>query len=339
MNITCLCTTDTGLLTIKIALNLGVKIKRVIGLNPKSINDSDKVSGFVDISFFCKKNKLDYKYVNDYTLKSISPDSILNKTDIIWVVSWQRLLPSSFVNFPKIATLGSHGSCDGILKGRGRSPQNWALLMGKKTFKISVFKITEGVDSGDIVLTKEFKYNSFDNVFNSYIKATICTAKSIYEIVSNPILIKKAKIQKGKPEYFPKRIPEDGFIDWSMSAIDIFNQIKSLSKPYPNARSIINDQIILINKASFIEETFQDQHGKIINKFDNGHILVSCGKGSLIVEEYQIKNDKLLLPGFNFKSVSMKKTIKKILKRFKKDLHNKKINSSLLSFWLKRNLI
>ena len=124
-----------------------------------------------------------------------------------------------------------------------------------------------------------------------------------------------------------------------MSAIDIFNQIKSLSKPYPNARSIINDQIILINKASFIEETFQDQHGKIINKFDNGHILVSCGKGSLIVEEYQIKKDKLLLPGFNFKSVSMKKTIKKILKRFKKDLHNKKINSSLLSFWLKRNLI
>jgi hypothetical protein len=55
MNITCFCTLESGLLTIKLALNLGIKIQRVIGLNPKVIKNFNKVSGFVDISSFCKR--------------------------------------------------------------------------------------------------------------------------------------------------------------------------------------------------------------------------------------------------------------------------------------------
>jgi methionyl-tRNA formyltransferase len=339
LNITCFCTLDSGLLTIKLALNLGIKINRVIGLNPKFISDCDMVSGFTDISFFCKHNKLDFKYVDDYSLKTVNPNSILKKTDIIWVVGWQRLLPSSFINFPNIATIGSHGSCDGILKGRGRSPQNWALIMGKKKFKLSLFKINDGVDSGDIILTKVLKYDNFDTIFHSYFKVAINTASSLNQVVNNPILIKKAQRQKGKPEYFPKRVPEDGFIDWSMSAVDIFNQIRSLSKPYPNARTIINEEIMLINKASFINSSFDQRHGKIINLFLNGQILVSCGKGTLIIEDYQIENSKLISVGSFFKSISMKKTVKNTLKRFKNDFPNKNINHSLLFFWRKRKLI
>ena len=339
MKITCFCTLDTGLLTIKLALNLGVKINRVIGLNPKSISDYDKVSGFTDISSFCGQNKLDFKYVDDYSLKSVNPNSILKKTDIIWVSGWQRLLPNSFINFPNIATIGSHGSCDGILKGRGRSPQNWALIMGKKKFKLSLFKINEGTDSGDIILTKEFKYDKYDTIFQSYLKVALHTAHSFNQVVNNPILIKKAQMQKGKPEYFPKRVPEDSFIDWSMTAVDIFNQIKSLSKPYPNARTIINEEIMLINKANFINDSLDQRYGKIINFFLNGQILVSCGKGTLIIEDYQIQNSKLISVGSFFKSISMKKTVKNILKRFKNDFPNKNINHSLLLFWRKRELI
>lgn len=289
MNITCFCTLESGLLTIKLALNLGIKIQRVIGLNPKVIKNFNKVSGFVDISSFCKRNKLDYKYIDDYSLKSLNPNHILSETDIIWVTGWQRLLPSSFVNFPNIASIGSHGSNDGILKGRGRSPQNWAILMGKKKFIISMFKITEGIDNGKVILTKKFNYNTNDTIFHSYLKASMCTANSFNQLVSNPILIKKAKIQKGKPEYFPKRIPEDGFIDWNMTSIDIFNQIKSLSKPYPCARSIIDKEVILINKASYLDTSFDKSNGKIINLFSDGSILVSCGIGSIIIEQYEIK--------------------------------------------------
>tara|TARA_Y200000002_G_scaffold383190_1_gene403885 strand:+ start:2699 stop:3721 length:1023 start_codon:yes stop_codon:yes gene_type:complete len=339
MKVTCFCTLDTGLFALESALNLGVKINRVIGLNPKSVIDQNKVSGFIDISSFCKKHKLDFKYVDDYSLKTIDPKSILKNVDLIWVLGWQRLLPSSFISYPKIATLGSHGSCDGIVKGRGRSPQNWALIMGKKKFKVSMFKISDGIDNGNIILTKDIKYTKFDNIIHSYIKVGLSIANCLHKIVNNPNLIKKAKKQKGKAEYFPKRIPEDGFIDWSMSAVDIFNQIKSLSRPYPIARSIINKEMIFINKASYIENSLDNSHGKILYFFSNGEILVSCGIGTLIIEDYQIKNKKFISLGSFFKSVSMKKTVKKIVKRFEKDFPKKNINRSLLLFWKKGGLI
>jgi methionyl-tRNA formyltransferase len=339
MKVICFCTLETGLMALKLALDLGVNVTRVIGLNPKFINDFDKVSGFIDISFFCKKNKLDYKYVDDYSLKTVNPNSVLLNTDIIWVIGWQRLLPSTFLEMPKIATIGSHGSCDGILKGRGRSPQNWALLMGEKKFKISLFKIDKSIDSGKVILTKEFRYENFDNILNSYAKIAFHIAIGFRQIIRNPILIERAKKQRGKPEYFPKRIPEDGFIDWNMSAVDIFNQIRSLSNPYPNARSIINGEKILINKASYIDHSFDKSHGKILYLFENRQILVSCGKGSLIIEDYQIKNKKFISIGHSFKSIQMKKTVKEIIKRFKKDFPKKSLNRSLLKFWHKKGLI
>ena len=73
-------------------------------------------------------------------------------------------------------TLGVHGSCDGILKGRGRSPQNWALLMGKTSFDLSIFKISKGVDSGAILATKKVYLDDKDSIFDSYLKCSLTSA-------------------------------------------------------------------------------------------------------------------------------------------------------------------
>ena len=134
-------------------------------------------------------------------------------------------------------------------------------------------------------------------------------------------------------------MPIDGFIDWRMSAEDIYNLIRTLSKPYTNARSIISEEIILINRAIIIKYNFDNKPGTILNIYKNGEILVSCGSGALIIQEYDIKNMKYLLLGSCFKSISMKKTVRTIIKRFKNEFPNKKMNSTLLSFWQKRNLL
>ena len=96
---------------------------------------------------------------------------------------------------------------------------------------------------------------------------------------------------------------------------------------------------MLINKASNLDIQFDRSHGKIIHLYLNGFILVSCGKGSLLIEDYIIKNKKLITTSSFFKSVPMKRTVNNIIKRFKQDFPNKKINSSLLSFWQKRKYI
>ena len=146
MNIVVLCTLSSGLSAVKFALDMGVVITKVIGLNDVQNRDKVAISGVVDIAEFCIVNKLDFDYVSDYSLKTEPTEILGADVDLLWVCGWQRLLPNAFIEAANIATIGAHGSCDGILKGRGRSLQTWALMIRGKKFQISIFKISTGID-------------------------------------------------------------------------------------------------------------------------------------------------------------------------------------------------
>ena len=53
MKVVAMCTLSSGLSTIKLALEKGVKIKKIIGLDNINNREKNKISGMVDISKFC----------------------------------------------------------------------------------------------------------------------------------------------------------------------------------------------------------------------------------------------------------------------------------------------
>ena len=339
MRIAVFCTLSTGLFSIERAMDLGLKIDKVIGLNPDLSINLDLVSGYVDIRSFCKKKKIHYKLVKDYSLKSENANLLLKNIDLIWVAGWQRLIPESFISIAKFGAIGVHGSCDGITKGRGRSPQNWALLIGAKIFDISLFKISNGVDDGSVIFSNTFKITDTDNILTSYIKSSICIAENIVSICKDPSILKNALPQKGEPSYFPKRIPSDGFIDWNMSVTDINNQVRALSHPYPNARTFYKDCEIYINKSTPILCKLSYDNGYVVKRFLDGKLLVSGKDGGLLLEDYTVKGEfNNISQGIRFKSVCMSKTVKQIINRFEKEFPNKPLNQSLVSFWKRKGI-
>ncbi len=343
MKIVALCTLSTGLWSIEYAIKRGVSIDKIIGLNPKNLKNKKIIAGYIDIKKFCKKYKIDYEYVNKYSLKKSNPNKLFRTADIIWVAGWQRLVPENFITFPKICSIGAHGSLDGIRLGRGRSPQNWALLMGAKNFKISVFKISKGIDEGNVIASKNFKLYSNDTIYTSYKKMSACVAKILVKLIKKPSIISKSKKQIGQSEYFPKRTPEDGFIDWDMSVIDIYNLIRSLADPYPNARTYLGKKIIYIKESTITNYSTREAPGKIFFKYPNGkflpknQILVSTIDKFLLIKKYKPNlPQKFFLGKDKFRSVNMQLTINNIMKRFKIEFSNKKLNTSLKKFWIKK---
>lgn len=341
MQIVSFCTVSTGLIGLKYAIDNKIEISKIVGLHP-TVADEEKISGYIDIGDFCRQNNVEFEYVYDYSLKTIKPSDLYDKADIIWIAGWQRLLPTPFINSANIATIGAHGSCDGILKGRGRSPQNWALLLGKESFEVSLFKIDEGIDAGATIVTNKITLRQDDSIFNSYLKVSLSCAIGMQSIVENPALIMSATMQEGEPEYFPKRIADDGFIDWDMSASDIYNQIRALATPYPNARTLVDGSELRINKASIIGGYQGNQNGQVAYCFPTGELLVTTGEGSILLEEYEFSSQTTKPPptteGIRFTSVSMKKTVKNIVERFEKEFKGKKLNSSLVTFWKSRGV-
>lgn len=334
MRIAVLCTLSTGLFAIEQATSLGVKINKVIGLNPNIYRNNMLISGFTDIKSFCEENQLSYSYVDDYTLSTEDPVALLNDIDLLWVAGWQRLIPESFIIVPKFGAIGGHGSCDGITKGRGRSPQNWALLIGAKSFEISMFKISSGIDDGAIIATDTFNLDNTDNILTSYIKCALSIAKCISAIYKKPSIIEQASQQNGLSQYFPKRTPRDGAIDWNMSVNDIHNQIRALTDPYPNARTFIDDIQVLIKRSTPILCDIDSEPGYIMSKLSNGELLVCAKNGYVLIEDYQFQSEyKKLSPGMKLKSESMNSTVYRITSRFKTEFPGKSLNTSLIEFW------
>lgn len=339
MKIAVLCTLSPGLFAIEHAINLGVKIDRIIGLRPNATRDEMLISGYTDIKHFCKKKKINYIYVDDYSLKKEDAYKLLNKIDLLWVNGWQRLIPNEFISFTKIGAVGAHGSCDGITLGRGRSPQNWALLIGAKTFEISVFKISSGIDDGAVITSNKFNIDITDNIQTSYIKVSLCVASCIAKIYADKKLVNKALPQNGLEEYFPKRIPSDGAIDWKMDLKDIYNQIRALTDPYPNARTFLGKNEIMVKQSIPIFSDISYNPGYITHKFPNGEFLVAAKGGYLLIKDYTTSCfSDLIEEGKTFRSMDMQIIVNQIVSRFKNEFPQKKLNRSLTYFWKSRGL-
>lgn len=291
MKIVIFCTVSTGLDSITHVLSRGLKVDLIVGVSPKS--KVNAISGYVDISEFAQSKGINFLHVESYSLSNPIDKKALMELDIdyIWVAGWQRLLPEWLINHVSYCVIGSHGSPDGITSGRGRSPQNWALICGAEKFYLSTFIIEAGVDDGKIIGEKSFIYNEFDDIKTSYFKVSLCLAEMIIDFFSCPELrMVNAIPQSGVPAYYPQRLETDGWADWTLSQREISRICRALTKPYPGMRTVYknnsNEIDIRIWKCQPFDDIISGRIGEISHVFHEGSFLVECRDGRIIVTDW-----------------------------------------------------
>lgn len=323
MNIYLLAGTQLGY-TPALLLIKELPIKGLIGLadNEENIKQNE----YYNYDSFCKKEKIEYIPMGSYSINNLEDQNklIALEIDIIIIASWQRLLPDWLIHHCKIGVIGSHGSAEGISKGRGRSPQNWAIMLGSNQFELSIFWVDTGIDSGNIIDTAIINYSEADDIFSSYIKIGLAMADMLINNFRNGKLARK----EGTPQlnadcqYCPQRTADDGMIDWTRSAKSIHNFIRALSRPYPGAFSMAGNRKIIIWNAQYINEdsTVKSKTpGEIIVCFPTGQLLIKCGSGLLIATNFEGKSGIDLKIGTVLESADYRKQIEEIIIR-----HNQK---------------
>lgn len=326
------CTVSTGLEAVSQLIRLGFRnIVGIVGLT-KDYQYKKDVSGFIDVQEFAKKQGLRYYYVDKYNLECNKAKSLPHHFDfdLIWVAGWQRLLPGWLIDIPKYGVLGVHGSPEGITKGRGRSPQNWALITGARHFHLSIFKITKGIDDGEIILSRTFEYEETDDIKLSYYKAALCTGSMIFEIANDIGLIDKAIPQSNDARYYPQRLSSDGAIDWTLSTATLSRFCRALTKPYPGIWTEYADHKLIVWKCSTFDKNKNSAPGTIDTIFLDGTFLVSCGDGRLYVSDYHLDNEVSLTERCKFNSINNDTTTKEIIDRHYLKFPNHPIAESIL---------
>lgn len=336
MNIYILNTLEAGLDTVN-CLKKDIDIKGLIGLSERSPGDT--VSGYVYLSEYCCNVGMDFFEVDTYSLTNKSDKELLLNLDIdILIVSgWQRLLPLWLIEHCKVCVIGAHGSMGGITRGRGRSPQNWALILGAKEFNISIFKIDSGIDSGDIIDSRKYELTLFDDIRTSYNKSCLAIAEMIVENISNGRILEGVfSKQEGMSTYLPQRLPEDGQLDWHRTSLEIHNFVRALTRPYPGAFTFNDERRILILKGRPFSFSCRRTYrvGEVVKIFQNGNFLVKTADSFFLVEDYSFENSSQqnsILENDVFVSCDYRKQMQDIIQRHQAKYPDLPLSDDILS--------
>ena len=204
--------------------------------------------------------------------------------DLFVVVSYGCILKKSLLELPKLYPLNIHASL--LPKYRGAAPINWAIINGEKETGISIIRMDQGMDSGDILLQKAIGINPEDDAETLREKLKNISAPAIIEAV-DIIEKREEKFIKQDPDKIslaPKLERKDGLINWNKDAKSISAKIRGLI-PWPGAFTYHNGRLIKIWKAGVSEEPLSSP-GKILHIRKNA-IIVGTGQGAVEISELQ----------------------------------------------------
>lgn len=157
--------------------------------------------------------------------------------DVILVLGWYYIVPRKIRQLARLGTFGIHASL--LPAYAGGSPLVWALINGEEKTGLTMFKIEDGVDDGDILAQDEVAIDFQDDIKTLYDKV-IDSAKVMLVREMNNLRNNKAQFivqDKTKIHPLPIRKPDDGIIDWNKSGLELYNFVRAQTKPYPCAFS------------------------------------------------------------------------------------------------------
>ena len=126
-----------------------------------------------------------------------------------------------------------HGSLR-LPQYRGRCPVNWAILNGETITGITLHRIVQKIDAGDIIYQKEVTITDQDTAGDVQDRLDQATYDLLMEhgcdIVMGTIPSCPQSLSHGS--YYGGRTPEDGRIDITKNHRTIFNLVRAVL-PYP----------------------------------------------------------------------------------------------------------
>lgn len=246
----------------------------------------DKTYGYKSVLENFSNGKIEVlnpKRINDKIIKKIEKI----QPDIIFSIYYRKILPVSVLKIPKLGCINIHPSL--LPKYRGPIPTAWAIEKGESVFGISIHLMDKGIDTGDILIQKEYPIGNNETGYQLYTRAMKLGAELLidnFEYIINNELIPIT--QKGLGSYYGKKNGKYT-IDWKDTAININNKIRVHSKPYNPAETLLFNRYILINKAKIVNEKkyIAQGCGKIIDIMED-KLVISCAEGSLFLEDFLI---------------------------------------------------
>lgn len=210
------------------------------------------------------------------------------------VIAYGRLIPPELLTLPAHGMLGVHPSL--LPKYRGASPIAWSLLQGDATTGVTVFRLSERLDAGDIARQREVDVAPAEDAVTLSNRLARLGAELLAQTVE--------ELERGTAVFHPQdeRLASDapklrkaqGHIDWRQSACAIDRLVRAMT-PWPGAFTHWHGSLLKLWATSCRDQDrtattpAPPQAGPgTIKAADARGIVVATGQGDLIIHELHV---------------------------------------------------
>ena len=169
--------------------------------------------------------------------------------DLIFSFYYRAMIPAALLGLAPAGAYNMHGSL--LPQFRGRAPTNWAVLMGATQTGATLHEMTAKPDAGFIVDQSAVPILPDDTARQVFDKVTVAAEQVLWRSLPALLAGRAPRLpnELSQGSYFGGRKPEDGRIDWTQPARQVYNLVRAVAPPYPGAFTEIGGQRLIVARA------------------------------------------------------------------------------------------
>lgn len=158
--------------------------------------------------------------------------------DIIVTISYGKIVPPEILELPRIACLNIHASL--LPHYRGASPIQTAIMNGDQETGITIMYMAEGLDTGDILLTKKLSLNPQETAGSLTQRLATLAPEALREALHLIEIGEAPRIPQVEhlSTHTHRLERADAHLDWSRPAVELERLIRAMN-PKPGAHGVI----------------------------------------------------------------------------------------------------
>ena len=248
-------------------------------------------STYANMVDYCQENRIEYVESGDVNSDETFKKLLVLQPDMFFQTGWHSKISKRLLEHAAYGFWSIHPSV--LPVGRGGAVLNWALVNGEKEWGVTLLRLDEGLDSGDILGRALFEIDKNDYIKDVYVKAD----KAAFGLLSSKMKVWLAsdKLLEKQDEklvtVFPRRTKKDGKIDWMASAESICRLVKAVSEPFHGAYSyLLNGIEVTVWRAYELndDEDLESEIGAIRFSDQENILVVKAGKGLVCLESFSV---------------------------------------------------
>ena len=194
--------------------------------------------------------------------------------DVVVIIAYGQIIPRRLLPIPRLGWINLHASL--LPNYRGAAPIAWAIANGESVTGNTTMRIDAGMDTGELLLQQELTIGPEETAPELAGRLSETGAELMVETLRG---LQSGKLNSRQQDhsaatYAPILKREDGRIDWTRPAQEIYNRMRGF-EPWPGAYTEFRGQSCHVRGRPVSKEVSRETPGMLV--LERGKLLVTCG--------------------------------------------------------------